>query len=90
MQKCDFSFIEITPLSGYSSVNILHSSRMSFLENTTEELLLYIVLNIEVINVEVLPKQVKSCLKNISILKTPCLTSYVIFAWWLKVSLQKP
>ena len=69
MQKCDFSFIEITALSGYSSVNILHSNRMSFLENTSGELLLYIVLNIEVINVEILPKQVKSCLKYISILK---------------------
>ena len=87
MQKCDFSFIEITHLPGYASVNMLHSSRMSFLENTTGELLLYIVLNIEVINVKVLPKQVKSCLKYISVLKTPCLTS---FAWWPKISLQKP
>ena len=43
-------------------------SRTSFLENTAGELLLHIVLNIEVINVEVLSKQVKNYLKYISIL----------------------
>ena len=54
MQKCDFN--------QYSSVNVmLHiCSRMPFLENTSGELLLHIVLNIEVINVEVLSKQVKN------------------------------
>ena len=68
MQKCDVSFIEITLLHGYSSVNMLHiCSRTLFLENTSGELLLYIVLNIEVINVEVLSKQVKNCLKYISV-----------------------
>ena len=57
MQKCDFNFIEITLLRGYSSVNMLHiCSRTPFLENTSGELLLYIVLNIEAINIEVLSK----------------------------------
>ena len=39
---------------------------MPFLENTSGEVLLGIVLNLEVINVEVLSKQVKNCLKYIS------------------------
>ena len=57
MQKCDFNFIEIAFLNGYSSVNVLHiCSRTPFLENTSGEPLLYIVLNIEVINVEVFSK----------------------------------
>ena len=45
----------------YSSVNMLHICRSG-------ELLLYIVLNIEVVNAEVLSKQMKNCLKYISIL----------------------
>ena len=61
MQKCDFN--------QYSSVNMLHiCSRTSFLESTSGELLLHIVLNIEVIKVEVLSKQIKNYLKYISIL----------------------
>ena len=69
MEKCDFNFIEITLLPGYSFVNMLHiSGTVHFLENTSRELLLYIVLNIEVIHVKVLSKQVKHCLKCISIL----------------------
>ena len=61
MQKCD--------PNQYSSVNMLHiCSRTPVLENTTGQLLLHIVLNIEVINVEVLSKQVKNYLKYISIL----------------------
>ena len=61
MQKCDFNL--------YSSVNMLHDcSRTPFLENTSGELLLHIVLIIEVINVEVLSKQVKNYLKYNSIL----------------------
>ena len=33
MQKCDFNFIEITLLRGYSSVNMLHiCSKTPFLE----------------------------------------------------------
>ena len=61
MLKCDFNFIEITLLNRYSSVNMLHiCNRTPFLENTSGELLLYIVLSIEVINVEVLFKQVKN------------------------------
>ena len=64
MQKCDLKFIEITLLQGYSSVNMLHiCSKTPFLENTLWELLLYIVLNIEVLNVEVLLKKVKNCSK---------------------------
>ena len=52
MQKCDFNL--------YLSVNMLHGcSRPPFLEKTSGELLLHIFLNIKVINVEVLPKQVK-------------------------------
>ena len=69
MQKCDFNLTEITLLYGYYSVNILHiCSRTPFLDKTSGKLLLYIVLNIEVINVEVLFKQVKNCLKYISVL----------------------
>ena len=57
MQKRDFNFIEITFLHGFSSVNMLHiCSKAPFLENTSGELILYIVLNIDVINVEVLSK----------------------------------
>ena len=39
-----------------------------FLENTSGELLLYIILNGDVINVQVLSKQVKDCLEYNSIL----------------------
>ena len=61
MQKCDFN--------QYSSVNMLHiCSRTPFLESTSGELLLHTVLNIEVIKVEVLSKQIKNYLKYISIL----------------------
>ena len=60
MRKCNFN--------QYSSVNMLHiCSRTPFLENTSGELLLHIVLNLKVINVEVPSKQVKNCLKYISI-----------------------
>ena len=80
MQECDFKCIEITLLHEYSSVNMLHICRRTpLIENTSEKLLLYIVLNIEVINVEVLSKQVKNCLKYISIIKTLFLTLYVSF-----------
>ena len=49
MQKYDFNFMEITFLHVYSSINMLHiCSRMPFLENKYEELVLYIVLNIAV------------------------------------------
>ena len=69
MQKCHFNFIEIKLLHGYSPVNMQYVySRTLFLENTSGELLLYIVLNIVVIDVKVLSKQVKNCLKYISIL----------------------
>ena len=45
--------------------------RTSFLENTTGELLLYIVRNIEVMNVEVLSKKVKKLLQiRLNIIKT--------------------
>ena len=61
MQMCGFN--------QYSSVNMLHiSSRRPLLENTSGELFLYIVLNIEVVIVEVLSKQVKNYLKYYSIL----------------------
>ena len=43
-------------------------SRTPFLESTFAELLLDIALNIELINIEVLSKQVKNYLKYISIL----------------------
>ena len=69
MQNSDFNFIEITLLDGYSFVNMLYiSSRTTFSENASGELFLYIVLNIEVINVEALSRQVKNHLKNISTL----------------------
>ena len=45
--------------------------RTSFLENKTGELLLYIVRNIEVMNVEVLSKKVKKLLQiHLNIIKT--------------------
>ena len=48
MQKCQFNSTKITLLYGYSSVNMQHTcSRTSFMENTSEELLLYTVFNIE-------------------------------------------
>ena len=51
LKSCDLNFLETTLLHGYFSVNMLHiCSRTPFLKNTSEELLLYIVLNIEVIN----------------------------------------
>ena len=60
MQKCDFNFIEITLLRGYSSVNMLHiCSKTRFLEITSGELLLCIVLNIELKNAEDISKQVE-------------------------------
>ena len=64
MQKCDINFIEIILLCGYSSVNMLYiCNRTIFLKNTSGELLLYIILNLEIINVEVLSKQVKNYFK---------------------------
>ena len=70
MQKCNFSFIEIALLDGYSSVNMQHiCSRTPFLENNSGELLLYIVLNIEIVNVEVLSKQVKNHKSRITSLR---------------------
>ena len=69
MQKCDFNFTETTLLHGYSSVNMLYvCSRIPVLDITSGELFLLTVLNLEVINVEVLSKQVKRCLKYISVL----------------------
>ena len=60
MQNCEFNCTEIALLYGYSSKNTKHiCSRAPFLENTSGELILYTVFNIEVINVEVLHKQVK-------------------------------
>ena len=60
MQKREFNSTEITLLYGYSSANLQHiCSRTPFSENTYGELLLYTVFIIEVINVEVLQKQVK-------------------------------
>ena len=60
MQKCEFNSTEITLLYRYSSVNMQHiSSRMRLLENTSGELLLYTIFIIEVVNAEVLHKQVK-------------------------------
>ena len=61
MQKCEFNSTEITLLCGYSSKNMKHIySRTPSLENTSGELILYTVFNIEVINAEVLHKQVKN------------------------------
>ena len=58
--KSDFNFIEITLLRGYSSVNMLHiCSKTPFLEITSGELLLCVVLNIELKNTEDLSKQIK-------------------------------
>ena len=57
MQKCEFNSTEIALLYGYSSKNMKHTCiRTPFLENTSVELILYIVFNTEVINVEVLHK----------------------------------
>ena len=57
MQKCEFNSTEIALLYGYSSKNMKHIYiRTPFLENTSVELILYIVFNTEVINVEVLHK----------------------------------
>ena len=60
MKKCEFNSTEITLLYGCSSVNMHHiCSRIPSLENTSGELILYTISNIEAINVEVLHKQVK-------------------------------
>ena len=60
MQKCEFNSTEMTHLYGYSSVNMQHiCSRTPLLGSTSGEFLLYTVFIIEVINVEVLHKQVK-------------------------------
>ena len=60
MQKCEFNSTEITLLYGYSFKNMKYIySRTPFLENTSGEIILYTVFNIEVINIEVLDKQVK-------------------------------
>ena len=64
-----------------SSANTLYiCSRTPFSENTSGELPLHIVLNIEVINVEVLFKQVENCLKYISKLQTLFITLYATLA----------
>ena len=76
MQKCQFNSTEITLLYGYSSVTMQHiCSRTPFLENASGELLLYTVFIIEVINLEVLHKQVKYQAG-----KKTCLNLNVIFA----------
>ena len=90
IQKCDFKCSETTLLHESSSVNMLHICRRTpFIENISGKLLLYIVLNMEVINVEVLSKQL-NCLKYISIIKTLLLTLYVSFTWWPNISFQMP
>ena len=62
MQKCDFKYIEFTLLHEYSSVDMLNICRaMQFLDNTSGKLLMFILLNIVVINIEVFSKQVKNC-----------------------------
>ena len=54
---------------GYSSVIVQHiCSKTPFLRDSSGDLLLCIILNIEVTNVEILLKQVKSCSKYISLL----------------------
>ena len=76
MQKCEFNSAEITLLYGCSSVNMQHiCSKTPLLKSTYGELLLYTVFIIEVINVEVLHKQIKYLAG-----KKPCLTLNVIFA----------
>ena len=76
MQKCEFNSAEITLLYGCSFVNMQHiCSKTPLLKNTYGELLLYTVFIIEVINVEVLHKQIKYLAG-----KKPCLTLNVIFA----------
>ena len=76
MQKCKFNSTEITLLYGYSSVNMQHVlSRIPFLENTSDELLLNTVFNKEVINAEVLHKQAKYQAR-----KTPRLTLNLTFS----------
>ena len=61
---------------GYSSKNMKYiCSRTLFLENTSGKLILYTVFNIDVINVEVVHKQVKYWAG-----KKPRLTLNVIFA----------
>ena len=69
MWKCDFNFTVITLLRGYSSVNMLHiCSWTPFLENASGELLLYIVLNKEVITVD--KKAGKNFLKYFNVMIT--------------------
>ena len=54
---------------GYSFVNMLRTcNRTFFLVKTSGSLLLYIALNWEIINVDVLSKKVKNCLKYLLIL----------------------
>ena len=75
-KKCCFKFIEIILLHGYSSVNMLYiCKRTPFLENLSLELLLHIVLNIEVINAQVLSKQVK----KLFVLTVNALSTFLIF-----------
>ena len=75
MQKCEFNSTKITLLYGHYSGNIQHiCSKTPFLENTSGKLLLCTIFNIDVINVEVLHKQVK-CYTGIK----PCLTLNEIF-----------
>ena len=60
MQKCEFNSAEIIFLYGYSSLNMQHiCSRTPSLENTSGELILYTVFNIEVINVVALHNKAK-------------------------------
>ena len=75
MQKCEFNSTKITLLYGHYSGNIQHiCSKTPVLENTSGKLLLCTIFNIDVINVEVLHKQVK-CYTGIK----PCLTLNEIF-----------
>ena len=75
MQKYEFNSTKITLLYGHYSGNIQHiCSKTPFLENTSGKLLLCTIFNIDVINVEVLHKQVK-CYTGIK----PCLTLNEIF-----------
>ena len=61
MRKCEFNSTEIILRYEYSVKYMKHiCSRTPFLETTSAELILYTVFNIEVINIEILHKQVKS------------------------------
>ena len=83
MQKCDFNFIENhTSAQVFLCKYAMYLHHNPFFINTSAELLLYIVRNIELTNVEALPKKINIVCNTFQYYKH-------FFTWWPIIGFQK-